>query len=52
LQKSELNKSYFDHWLLHYTSTVDELFVGEKAELTKQRANSIATVMQLKIVYK
>jgi len=51
-QKSELSKAHFDHWMMLFTSTVDELFVGEKAELTKQRANSIATVMQLKIVYK
>ena len=29
----------------------DELFEGEKAELAKQRAISIATVMQLKLVH-
>jgi hypothetical protein len=30
---------------------VDQLFEGEKAEQAKQRATSIATVMQIKIVY-
>lgn len=44
-----LSKQHFDVWLSLFTSTVDELFSGEKAELAKQRATSIATVMQIKI---
>jgi hemoglobin len=32
-----------------FTATVDELFEGEKAELAKQRAISISTVMRIKI---
>lgn len=44
-----LNKQHFDVWIHLFTSTVDELFSGEKAELAKQRAISIATVMQIKI---
>ena len=34
-----------------FQSTVDELFTGDKAELAKQRALSIATVMKLKTIY-
>lgn len=42
---------HFERWLKLFTSTVDELFEGDKAELAKQRAISIATVMQLKILH-
>ena len=42
-------KDHFDVWLQLFTSTVDEFFAGEKAALAKQRAISIATVMQIKI---
>jgi hemoglobin len=34
-----------------FTKTVDQLFEGEHADLAKQRAVSIATVMQLKILH-
>ena len=44
-----LTKAHFDKWLLLFTSTVDELFDGLNAELAKQRALSIATIMQLRI---
>ena len=42
---------HFDEWLRLFTSSVDELFEGEKAELAKQRAISIATVMKIKFVH-
>jgi hemoglobin len=45
-----LDKIKFERWLSLFTQTVDELFIGEKAQLAKQRAASIATVMQLKIL--
>ena len=48
-KKSPLKKSHFDEWLKLFNETVDELFHGEKAELAKTRALSIATVMQIKI---
>lgn len=48
-QSNPLSKEHFDTWLHIFTSTVDELYTGEKAELAKQRAISIATVMQIKI---
>lgn len=40
---------HFKRWLQLFHATVNENFEGEKAELAKQRATSIATVMQLKI---
>jgi hemoglobin len=34
----DINNSHFDRWMALFSETVDELFVGEKAELAKQRA--------------
>lgn len=48
-EKVALKKVHFDQWLSMFNKTVDELFSGEKAELAKTRALSIATVMQIKI---
>jgi hemoglobin len=45
-----LNAQHFDQWTALFSSTVDNLFEGEKAELAKQRANSIVTVMKIKIL--
>ncbi len=50
-KKSPLSKEHFDQWLFLFRNTVDQLFEGEKAEQAKQRATSIATVMQIKILY-
>lgn len=47
--KEPLTKSHFDRWLEHFNSSVDEHFEGSKAYLAKERALSIATVMQIKI---
>jgi hemoglobin len=47
--KSALRKAHFERWLLHFNTSLGELFEGEKAELARQRALSIATVMQVKI---
>ena len=44
-----LNPEHFSRWVFLFTSTVDELFEGERAQLAKQRAISISTVMQIKI---
>ncbi len=41
----------FEEWLRLFTQTVDEMYEGDKAELIKQRATSIATVMQLKLLH-
>lgn len=44
-----MNKADFDRWLQLFFGTVDSLFEGENAEAIKQRATSMATVMQLKM---
>lgn len=44
-----LQKKYFTRWLLLFNKNVDEYFVGEKATLAKQRAYSIATIIQIKL---
>jgi hemoglobin len=42
----------FKQWYSLFAATVDELFEGDNAELIKQRALSVATIMQIKIVSK
>lgn len=49
-QQHPLSAAHFKEWLRLFKETVDELFEGLNAELIKQRAESIATVMQLKII--
>ena len=44
-----LNKNEFDRWLMYWNTTIDELFVGEKADMAKFRARSIADIMQYKL---
>jgi hemoglobin len=48
-QKVRLEPLHFSTWLRLFDSTVDELFVGSKAELAKKRAHSIAQIMQMKL---
>lgn len=48
-RQSRLRKEHFETWLRYFNQSVDELFEGEKAFLAKERALSIATVMQVKI---
>jgi hemoglobin len=48
-QKAPLQKHHFDTWLGYFKQTVDELFDGQTAFIAKERATSIATVMQIKI---
>lgn len=49
--KEALDAQHFQRWLLLFNSTVDELFEGATATLAKQRAISIATVMELKLAH-
>jgi hemoglobin len=44
-----LTDEHFSRWLLLFNEATDDLFAGDKTELVKQRAKSIATVMQIKI---
>ncbi|MFT3936844.1 MAG: group III truncated hemoglobin [Chitinophagaceae bacterium] len=49
-QLSAMKSKHFDRWLHLFANTVNELFEGPNAELIKQRAVSIATVMKIKIL--
>ena len=46
---SPIKKMHLDRWVLLFTGTVDRLSRGEKAELMKQRARSVATLMDIKL---
>lgn len=39
----------FTQWTKLFNETVDELFEGENAELIKERAQNISTIMQIKM---
>jgi hemoglobin len=51
-QLSAIKKEHLDRWVKLFTETADELFEGEKAILLKQRAASIATLMDIKLNHK
>ncbi len=48
-KKERLRKEHFERWVQLFSETLNEHFYGEKAELAKTRALSIATMMQVKI---
>ena len=48
-QLSHIKKEHLDRWVLLFTSNVDAHFEGPKATLIKQRAQSIATLMDIKL---
>ena len=45
-----LQREHFNEWLKLWKENVDELFDGPNGELAKQRATSIATIMQISIL--
>jgi hemoglobin len=47
--KEPLTAEHFKRWLELFVATVSELFEGDKAELAKQRAMSIAVTIQVKL---
>ena len=49
-QIAPLKREHFEEWLRIWKQTIDELFSGPNAELAKQRAQSIATIMQISIL--
>lgn len=49
-KKIGLEAKQFERWLKLFNETTDELFEGEKAGLAKERAFSIAKVMEQKIL--
>ena len=46
---SKIQKEHLDHWVQLFTETLDTFFEGPKTELMKQRAKSIATLMDIKL---
>lgn len=48
--KEPLQKEHFERWLQYFHETIDSRFQGPKAYLAKERALSIATVMQIKLM--
>jgi hemoglobin len=47
-ERTPLKAAHFARWKLLFIETVNELFEGDKAELARQRAVSIATMMEIK----
>lgn len=50
-KKSPMQKRHFDRWVKLFGESVDKFFIGAKATIAKQRAVSIATMMNIKINY-
>jgi hemoglobin len=51
-ERTPLKPAHFARWKLLFIETVNELFEGDKAELARQRAVSIATMMEIKTASK
>lgn len=45
----KIKKEHLDRWVKIFTETLDENFEGSRTELMKQRARSIATLMDIKL---
>ena len=48
-QEKPFKKTHFKSWLSMFNASVDALFEGQMAHTAKSRAQSIATVMEIKI---
>lgn len=46
---SSIKAEHLDRWVEIFTTTTDDMFEGDKATLMKQRARSIATLMNIKL---
>ncbi len=44
-----LKEEHFDQWISLFNSTIDEMYVGEKAEMAKQRAFLIRWTIESKM---
>jgi hemoglobin len=42
---------HFERWVFLFQQTVNEMYAGERAILAKQRAESIATLMRIKLLH-
>jgi len=47
--KQPMETVHFKQWLMHWEATVEELFEGPKANEAKDRARTIAAVMEHKV---
>lgn len=50
-KETPFKKEHFDRWIFLFKESVDDLFAGQNTEVLKNRAESIGTVMQLKILH-
>lgn len=50
-QLAAFKEEHFERWVSLFQQTVNDLFTGDHAELVKQRAASIATVMKIKLLH-
>ena len=48
-ERVKFTREHFHRWVQLFTGTVDALFEGKKADITKEKAFSIATIMETKI---
>jgi hemoglobin len=47
-RQSSIKKEHLDRWVEIFSQTIDEFHEGDKARLMKQRARSVATLMEIK----
>jgi len=50
-QLSPFKDEHLNRWVEIFKKTVNDLFEGDKAELAKQRGESIATLIKIKTIY-
>ena len=50
-EKNSFTKAHFTRWLALFQETLNDQFEGQNTELAKQRAISIATVMEIKLIH-
>ena len=47
-KQSSIKKEHLDRWVEVFSQTIDEFHEGKNATLMKQRARSVATLMEIK----
>jgi hemoglobin len=50
-EKNPFTKAHFTRWLALFQETLNDQFEGQNTELARQRALSIATVMEIKLIH-
>ncbi len=49
MQLNGLAAAHFSRWLQRFESTIDQAFVGERADQMKEKAHQIGTIFQIKL---